>query len=133
MKESAYIGGVAAGLAFLIAGTRLLRLSVQTGEAPERLLGATFLLWSLSYLFSGLGIALGSESLITPFMFIGHLIVIVSDITFERIGVWSATLDSLVGTLELTAIALIWLVFFPPHFYQRWIDDSVRTALAREG
>ena len=45
MEESAYIGGVIAGLAFFIAGFRLVRLSVRTGEAPERLLGATFLVW----------------------------------------------------------------------------------------
>jgi len=31
------------------------------------------------------------------------------------------------------AIALIWLVFFPPRFYQRRIDCSARTARAEEG
>ena len=50
MEESAYIGGVVAGIGFLIAGVRLYRLSVRTSEASERLLGVAFLVWSLSYL-----------------------------------------------------------------------------------
>jgi hypothetical protein len=50
MEENAYIGGAIAGLFYLIAGIRLFRLSLRTGEAPERLLGVTFLVWSLSYL-----------------------------------------------------------------------------------
>ncbi len=61
MEESAYIGGVIAGLFYLVAGIRLVRLSLRTHEAPERLLGATLLLWSLSYLFWQLPIALANE------------------------------------------------------------------------
>jgi hypothetical protein len=33
-------------------------------------------------------------------------------------------MDSLMGALELAAIALIWFVFFPPRVYQRWIDGA---------
>jgi hypothetical protein len=36
----------------------------------------------------------------------------------------SATLDYLVGFCEITALAMIWLVFFPPTIYQRWIERS---------
>jgi hypothetical protein len=248
MEDNAYIGGAIAGLVYLVAGFRLVRLSFQTREAPERLLGVTFLVWSVSYLFWQLGIALGNESLVTPFMFIGHLtneagdltfllfmrivfrsvdrwalwfvmglalctliglggsvwvgdwestrplsnpfywaeivvgtglvvwiaaeglhhyrmarqrlrlglcdplvcnryllwgltgvvwffidaLVIVNDVSFELTGVWPATLDIAIGASELGAIALIWLVFFPPRFYQRWIGDAAGTARVGE-
>jgi hypothetical protein len=247
MEDNAYIGGSIAELVFLIAGIRLARLSVRTSEAPERLLGAAFLVWSLSYLFWQLPIALGNESsLATPLFFISRLasdagtlifalfirvvfrkqerwavwlvaivalcavfgivgslsvgdwestrplsnpwywvemgcggivsvwmgaegvsqyirsrqrlrlglceplacnryllwsltavtwlildvVVIANDVTFELTRVWLASLDILLGSLEFGGIALIWLVFFPPRFYRRWISDAASTAQA---
>jgi hypothetical protein len=50
MEESAYAAQLLAGLVFLVAGTRLIRLSVRTGEAPERLLGLYFALTGFAYL-----------------------------------------------------------------------------------
>jgi hypothetical protein len=35
---------------------------------------------------------------------------------------WSATLDNLVAFCEIAALAMIWLAFFAPAAYQRWID-----------
>ena len=49
MEESAYIGSAFAGLAYLVVGIRLLRLSARTRSNAERLIGLTFLIWSLSY------------------------------------------------------------------------------------
>jgi hypothetical protein len=60
-------------------------------------------------------------------------VVVVNDVTYELTGAWTASLGRLVGTVELGGIALVWLVFFPPRFYQRWIDASAGTAQAREG
>jgi hypothetical protein len=51
-------------LAFLCAAARLLHRSLQTRAAPERLLGASFLLWGLSYLLYLIPEALGAEELV---------------------------------------------------------------------
>ena len=37
---------------------------------------------------------------------------------------WSATLDNLVGFLEIAALAMIWLAYFAPAAYQRKINTS---------
>ena len=50
MQFDTYHGEFLAGLFFLIAGFRLLRLAVRTGESPEWQLGAHFALAGLSYL-----------------------------------------------------------------------------------
>jgi hypothetical protein len=239
---------VIAGLAYLIAGFRLYRLSVRTGEAPERLLGATFLVWSLSYLCWQLPIALETGSLAMPLLFAGRIsedigsvtfalflrvvfrnqerwatwlvvavavgmmvgiggslwvgdwegtrplsnpwwwleivgivavfawtgiegfiqhhkarqrlrlglcdptvcnryllwgltgvvwtvyqfAAIVQQIEYEATQVWSASMDSVTGGLDLAAIALIWLVFFPPRFYQRWVAGAAPAAQPEE-
>jgi hypothetical protein len=51
MEWSAYIVSVAAGLAYFVLGVRLLWLSMRTRSAIECLLGLTFLVWALSYVF----------------------------------------------------------------------------------
>jgi putative Ca2+/H+ antiporter (TMEM165/GDT1 family) len=245
MEDSAYIGGAIAGLFYLIAGIRLMRLSLRTGETPEQLLGVTMLVWSLSYLTWQLPIALGDDWMSLQLFFAGHIsedigtitfalflrlvfrsqerwanwlvatvagcavfgvigsawvgdweallplsnpwwwleslafpitvvwmgfeglhhyrmarqrvrlglceplvcnryllwgltgvawtiyqvVMIVQQIEYERTQVWSASIDAAVGVIELVAVALISLIFFPPGFYQRWID---RIASARE-
>jgi len=43
MEGNAYIGETAAAFFYLVVGARLLRLASRTGEMPERLLGAMFL------------------------------------------------------------------------------------------
>ena len=53
-------------------------------------------------------------------------------IEYQVLHVWSATMDSLVGGLEIGAIALIWLVFFPPAVYRRWINRAAPAAMAVE-
>ena len=53
-------------------------------------------------------------------------------IEYQIIQVWSATMDSLVGGLEIGAIALIWLVFFPPAVDRRWINRAAPAAVAAE-
>jgi hypothetical protein len=51
-------------LAFLCAAARLLRRSLRTHAMPERLLGASFLLWGLSYPLYDIPYALGVEELV---------------------------------------------------------------------
>jgi len=69
MEDAAYyLSEGVITLAFLCAAARLLHRSLQTHAAPERLLGASFLLWGLSYLLYDIPEALGAEQLVmAPF------------------------------------------------------------------
>jgi hypothetical protein len=249
VEDHAYLGGAIAGLAFLVAGFRLFRLSVRTGEAPERLLGLTFLVWSLSYLSWQVPIAVETGWFETPLLLAGRVTEDIGSVTFalflrvvfrpqerwatwlvvavvfcmtaglgssfwvgdwestrplsnlwwwfeavaiavvfawtgvegfiqhhkarqrRRLGlcepmicnryllwgltgtvwvvyesaavvqqieyeitqVWSTSMDAVVGGLELAAIALIWLVFFPPAVYQRWVQGAAVSMAAEQG
>ena len=240
MEESAYIGGSVVGVAYLVAGVRLLQLSARTRETPEQLLAATLLLWGLAYvcwqtplvledesLFSRLyvggriltdagtitfalflrlvfrgqshialwlvamiasGLTLGVAGSIwvgdpeamyplsNPWWWLEWLAVVVAmgwmgveglhhygmsqqrrrlglcdrltcnryllwgvtgvlwviyefshvaqQAEFEATHAYSASLDAVVSILEIIPIGLIWLVFFPPTVYKRWIDGA---------
>ena len=73
MEEQAYIGELISAFIYLYAGVRLVRLSARTGEGPERLLGAMFLLTGMSFLLYDLPIILDNESLWTPLSFAGRV------------------------------------------------------------
>lgn len=248
MEDHAYIGELLAGIVYLIAGFRLLRLGQRTRKAPERLLGAMFLLSGASYIVYLMAFIPGLESLWTPFNFAGRVIYIGPPIllaaftrqVFRPEGSWAvwlvygiavlmiggvggsalggdwegfsisnpwfwaewtgytipfcwagaeafaqylqarrrvrlgltdpfvcnryllwalfgvvqvcaalailpqyteyettsqftATWDNLIGGLEIVSVTLIWLIFFAPVFYQRWIDGSAPAATAAEG
>jgi hypothetical protein len=248
MEEQAYIGELISALVYLFVGTRLLRLSSRTGEVPERLLAAMFLVTGTSFLLYDLPIILDSESLWTPLNFAGRVAflpapvllavftrrvfhpegawatwmaygtaillavgvggsvwsgdlegfsvgspwfwaewtgytipyawagvealahyrrarrrtrlglcdplvcnryllwgffgaiqVLVSLATipayseYEQEGAFSATWDALISAGEISSLVLILLVFFPPAFYQRWINGTAPVAKAVEG
>ena len=69
MEDAAYyLSEGVITLAFLCAAARLLHRSLRTHAAPERLLGASFLLWGLSYPLYNIPEALGAEQLVmAPF------------------------------------------------------------------
>jgi len=48
MEGNAYLGELSAGIIYLLAGIRLVLLSIRTAEIPERLLGASFILLGVS-------------------------------------------------------------------------------------
>jgi hypothetical protein len=73
MEEQAYIGELISAFIYLYAGTRLLRLSSRTGEAPERLLGSMFLVTGISLILYDIPIILNSEALWTPLNFAGRV------------------------------------------------------------
>ena len=77
-----YTGTAIAGLLYFVAGTRLLRLGLRTGETPEHLLGAAFLLWSLYYYLDILPYLLLDESTLTPFFFTGRVAASVATLFF---------------------------------------------------
>ena len=48
----------------------------------------------------------------------------IQQIEFDAIGSYSASLDAIVSLTELIPITCIWLIFFPPTIYRRWIERS---------
>jgi hypothetical protein len=59
-----------------------------------------------------------------------QFVVIVQAIEHEITQRWSGTGDFLVAGLEIVAMAMICLVFFPPAFYRRWIHAAAPVARA---
>jgi hypothetical protein len=51
MEDSAFLVQLLAGLFYTAASVPLFRRAARSGEAPERILGATFLLFGISYIF----------------------------------------------------------------------------------
>ncbi len=248
MEGHAYIGELIAGIVYLIAGARLLRLGQRTGELPERLLGATFLFMGVSAAFYVLPVFSAFESLWTPLNFAGRvayippavMVALFTRLVFrpeDRWGAWlvwgsailfvtgvsgsvrggdwegfsisnrwfwlewvgftlpfgwagseafiqyrqarrrvrlglsdplvcnryllwalfgalqtgsslvllpqyseyettsqfTATWDALYGASIIASLVMIWLVFFPPAFYRRWILGTAPVAKAEEG
>ncbi len=60
------------------------------------------------------------------------LVVLPQYASYERENLFSLTWDILVGGLEILSIATIWLVFFPPTGYRRWIDRAAPPVPAAE-
>ncbi len=247
MEGHAYIGELLAGIVYLSVSVRLLRLAQRTGEAPERLLGATFLFMGVSAAFYVLPVFSAFESLWTPLNFAARVIYLPSAVMIalftrlvfrpgKRWGAWlvwgtaillvsgvggsawggdwegfsisnrwfwlewvgftlpfgwagsetfaqygrarrrvrmglcdplvcnryllwalfgtlqvclclvlipqysefettnqfTATWDAIYGTIEIASLVMIWLVFFPPAFYQRWINGTAPVEKAEE-
>jgi len=74
VEGSAYIGGVIVCLGYLIAAARLGRLSLKTGEKPERLLAITFLFWGVAYVGWQLPIVLSDDALVLPLYFSARIL-----------------------------------------------------------
>jgi hypothetical protein len=53
--------------------------------------------------------------------------------SYEQQSLFSATWDTVVGVLEILSIAPIWLAFFPPAAYRRWIAGGEALTGAVEG
>ena len=52
--------------------------------------------------------------------------------SYEQENLFSATWDTLIGGLEILSAATIWLVFFPPVWYRRWVGRVAPPAPAAE-
>jgi hypothetical protein len=102
--------GVEASIQFQKAGQRQ-RLGLSDALVRNRLL-----LWGL----------VGAFWLILQFIFI------VQDIAWARSHQWPAYSDTLVGILESASIGTVWVVFFPPIFYRRWVERSSSNEIAAE-
>ncbi len=51
---------------------------------------------------------------------------------YEREGVFTATWDVVINVGEILTIALIWLIFFPPVLYRRWVTGAAARVGATE-
>ena len=74
----------------------------------EPIVGHRYLLWGIAGVFWTL----------LDFLIVGQCV------EFWATRSWSATLDNLVAFCDIAALAMIWLAFFAPTIYQRWIDRS---------
>ena len=52
---------------------------------------------------------------------------------YEQAGAFTATWDALISAGEILSLALIWMIFFSPVFYRRWIQGAAAVAKAEEG
>ncbi|MBW2493399.1 MAG: hypothetical protein JRE43_01510 [Deltaproteobacteria bacterium] len=57
-----------------------------------------------------------------------EIVVIGQDVVYQQTGAWSASVGLAVCWLEIVPVVLIWLVFFPPAGYRRWIDGPIPAA-----
>jgi hypothetical protein len=64
---------------------------------------------------------------------IASLLILPMYVYYERTGEFAAIWDRLVGAAEISSIAVIWVIFFAPAFYQRWIDNRASVADATSG
>jgi hypothetical protein len=50
-----------------------------------------------------------------------ELVIVVQDFIYINVGDWSGVLGIVNGLLELVPMIFLWLAFFPPALYQRWV------------
>jgi hypothetical protein len=62
-----------------------------------------------------------------------ELVYAIQQIEFDATGSYSGSFDVVASTLEIIPIVCIWLVFFPPDIYRRWIERSDLQPEAAEG
>jgi hypothetical protein len=53
-----------------------------------------------------------------------ELVLTAQDHVYLNAGEWSGALGIANGLLEIVPIAIMWLVFFPPAAYRRWIEGA---------
>lgn len=145
MEDNAYIGELTAAVVYLIAAIRLLRLSVRTREAPERLLGLMFGVTGASLLLYQVPILLESERLWTPINFAARvsylpapvLLAIFTRTVFHRRALWGAWITYGCAFLLFTGVGVSalqgdWEGFSisNPWFWPEWVGYTVPFAWA---
>ena len=83
----------------------------------DRLVCNRYLLWAL---FGVMQVSLG-------------LVILPQYSEYETTNQFTATWDAIYGAIGIVSLAMIWLVFFPPAFYQRWINGTAPAANKAEG
>ncbi len=52
---------------------------------------------------------------------------------YETTGQFTAIWDALYGSAIIGSLVMIWFVFFPPVFYQRWVTSRAGLGNADKG
>ena len=139
MEEGAYAAQLFAALLFLIAGGRLIRLSLRTHEAPERLLGLYFSLTGISYVGWVLPVIAPLESWAGASDFTAWIVysvgvvpyLIFSRIVFRPHALWAnAIVIGCVSALALSAAVLTmsnnrYPEISDPYFWIQWFGYTV--------
>jgi len=141
VTDAAFILELLAGVFFVVAGLPLLRLARKSQQIPERMLGITFLLMGVSYLFYESPYAFESEVLLVPFSVVGRLLwnaSVVTTAVFTRVVfhrerpwaralVWGIVALLLAGVVlsafegDLTGMAPIG----NPGFWLEWVGQAI--------
>ena len=53
-----------------------------------------------------------------------EIVIITQDFIYINVGDWSLSLGIVNGLLEIVPITMLWLAFFPPARYRRWIEAA---------
>jgi hypothetical protein len=61
-------------------------------------------------------------SIFGAFQFASSVVVICQYAVFAREQVWSSTWDLVYSGILTSALIVMWIAFFPPKFYVRWIN-----------
>jgi hypothetical protein len=72
-------------------------------------------------------------SLFGLIQFLGCGVVLGQYAAYERENTFSSTWDFLYSGTMLAALVVMWITFFPPAFYRRWIETSTDTSAAEQG
>ncbi len=51
-------------------------------------------------------------------------IIVIQDFIYLSVGDWSGALGIVHGVLEVVPVGMIWLVFFAPAGYRRWVEGA---------
>jgi hypothetical protein len=78
LEGNAYLSELAAGIIYLLAGVRLVSLGIRTGESPERLLGASFIMYGVSSIIYAFAAFESLSTFWTPLNFAARLIYLPS-------------------------------------------------------
>jgi hypothetical protein len=49
-------------------------------------------------------------------------VIVIQDFIYINVGSWSGVLGVVNGTLEIVPMIFLWLAFWPPASYRRWIE-----------
>lgn len=61
------------------------------------------------------------------------LVLIPQYAQYQRDNLFTATWDMIYGGCVVVSLVMIWLVFFPPAVYRRWVGGAAPPAMAEEG
>jgi hypothetical protein len=53
-----------------------------------------------------------------------EIVIVIQDFIYINVGDWSGALGVANGLLEIVPIMIVWLAFFPPAPYRRWIEAA---------